>query len=329
MVSSTEQEPQRRRGRRTFGTVLTALLLVAAVGCGGGEQGGEAGEEGAEDTPEVTRIEGVGLQGPESVLHDEAADVYLVSNINGEPAAEDGNGFISRVSPDGTVSELKWIDGAAEGVTLNAPKGMAVIGDSLFVTDIDCVRIFMRTSGEPAGDFCIDGATFLNDVAVDQNETLYVTDTGSEESSGAVYRLRRDGARAEIASGAQLGGPNGITITPRGILVASLGTGEIYRLSGDGQKTPVAPASERRLDGLVFLPDERFYFSSWGDSAVYEVGTDGSVSRIVEGVAGPADMDYDAQRSRLLIPVLPGNALLMRPVDPPQTGGAADTTGGA
>lgn len=321
MESATNRRRSRSAVRGPGGALLVVAALAAASGaCGPGEQGDQA--EGGEAAAEMagTRIEGVGFQGPESVLHDAAADVYLVSNINGQPTAADGNGFISRVSPDGSVSELKWIDGAAEGVTLDAPKGMAIVGDSLYVTDIDCVRVFVRTSGEPADDFCIEDATFLNDIAVDQNQVLYATDTGGDDAPGAVYRLRRDGARATLASGAQLGGPNGITVSPRGILVVSVQSGEIYRLSADGQKTPVTPPSERRLDGLVFLPDERFYFSSWGDSAVYEVGTDGSVSRIIEGVAGPADMGYDAGRNRLLIPVLPGNALIFREVEPVQSG---------
>ena len=60
---------------------------------------------------------------PESALHDPEADVYLVSNINGGPCDRDDNGFISRVSPDGQVLDLKWIDGADPGVTLHAPKG--------------------------------------------------------------------------------------------------------------------------------------------------------------------------------------------------------------
>lgn len=325
MESATRRRRSTAVARRRGAVFLAAAALVLAGGaCGPGEQGAEQAEqEGDGATAEAagTRIEGVGFQGPESVLHDAEADVYLVSNINGQPTEADGNGFISRVSPGGTVSELQWIDGTSEGVTLDAPKGMAVIGDSLYVADIDCVRVFNRTSGEPVEDLCIDDATFLNDIAVDENQVLYVTDTGGgEDAPGAVYRLRQDGARATVASGAQLGGPNGITVTSRGILVVSVGSGEIYRLSADGQKTPVTPQSERRLDGLVFLPDERFYFSSWGDSAVYEVGTDGSVSAVVEGVAGPADMGYDAQRNRLLIPVLPGNALIFREIEPVQGG---------
>ena len=111
---------------------------------------------------------------PESALHDPEADVYLVSNINGGPGDRDDNGFISRVSPDGQVLDLKWIDGADPGVTLHAPKGSAVYGDRFYVADIDVVRRFDRTSGAPLGAWAVPNAGFLNDVAVGADGTVYV-----------------------------------------------------------------------------------------------------------------------------------------------------------
>lgn len=294
--------------------VLFALGLVA---CGG--SGGEDGAEGEEAASAVTdRLEEVGFRTPESVLHDAADDVYLVSNINGEPTARDDDGFISRVSPDGSVDSLKWVDGAAGDFTLNAPKGMAIVGDSLYVTDIDCVRVFVRSTGAHSHDVCFEEATFLNDLAVDENDVLYVTDTGTEETPGAVYRFTADGSRARLAEGEILGGPNGITFTPRGLLVVSFGSGEIYRLNAAGEQTPVAPRSDRQLDGIVFRDDQSFFFSSWGDSTVYQVGTDGAVSRIVENVAAPADIGYDVGRSRLLIPLFQDDAVLFADVEPEQ-----------
>ena len=83
--------------------------------------------------------------------------MYLVANINGGPSDKDGNGFISRISPEGEVIALKWIDGAAESVTpftLNAPKGMALTGDRLFVADIDVVRVFDRERGDWLDEVC-------------------------------------------------------------------------------------------------------------------------------------------------------------------------------
>jgi hypothetical protein len=81
-----------------------------------------------------------GWQTPESVLYDAESDVYLVSNINGTPLEADDNGFISKVTPDGKITELKWIDGAKDTIKLNAPKGMAISGGVLYVADIDTLH---------------------------------------------------------------------------------------------------------------------------------------------------------------------------------------------
>ena len=68
-----------------------------------------------------------GLATPESVYYDAAGDRYLVSNINGKPVDADNNGFISELTPDGGIKTPKWIEGGQKKVTLNAPKGMAVV----------------------------------------------------------------------------------------------------------------------------------------------------------------------------------------------------------
>ena len=72
--------------------------------------------------------------------------VYFVANINGSPLGKDGNGFISRLTRDGKVDSLKFIAGGRGGAVLNAPKGMAISGDTLWVADIDAARAFHKRS---------------------------------------------------------------------------------------------------------------------------------------------------------------------------------------
>ena len=271
------------------------------------------------------RLAGVGLATPESVLHDQEADVYLVSNINGNPLDEDDNGFISRVSPGGEVLELRWIDGAGDAVTLNAPKGMAISGDSLFVADVGCVRIFHRTEGVALGEVCIPGADFLNDMATDPRGAVHVTDTGMRagaagfEPSGsdAVWRLDAGGAATAVARGTELGGPNGIAFGPQGAVVVTFASGEVYRLQPDGTRESVVPGvASRQLDGVVFTPEGGLLVSSWGESAVLRVAPDGALSPAVENVEAPADIGFDATRSRVLIPLFMANEVLIREIVP-------------
>ncbi|MBI4715890.1 MAG: hypothetical protein HY760_08145, partial [Nitrospirae bacterium] len=74
---------------------------------------------------------------------------------------------------------LRFVEGGKSGVTLHAPKGLAVVGDVLYVTDIDAVRGFDKETGNVLHtiDLKKKGALFLNDLTVDDQGVLYVSDT--------------------------------------------------------------------------------------------------------------------------------------------------------
>jgi sugar lactone lactonase YvrE len=290
--------------------ILTAGL-AGAMACGGGDQAESA-------TPIV--VETAGLQTPESVLHDATADVYLVSNINGGPLDKDDNGFIARITPAGRVTELRWIDGADEAVTLHAPKGMAIIGDTLFVTDIDVVRLFHRVSGDPLGERAVAGATFLNDLAAGPAGTLYVTDTGLKagaegfEDSGtdAVYRYR-NGQWETVASGPGLGRPNGLAVTSEGITVVTFGSGAVYRLDpATGARTDLPMPEQGQLDGVVALADGSLLISSWRGEAVFRLLADGTYVVAADSLPAPADLGVDAERQRVLVPLFTQHKVVIR-----------------
>lgn len=311
----------RSRMSAPLGLKLCLGLLLAA-GCEGDaaentDEMGAAAPAVMAPAPDMT-IENVGFATPESVLHDTSADVYLVSNINGTPLDKDGNGFISRLSPAGEVLDLKWIDGGADGVTLNAPKGMAISNGQLFVADIDCLRVFDASTGAPAGEHCIEGATFLNDVAADNQSNIYFTDTGLDAAFGptgadAIYLLS-GGAVLPVVRGAELGHPNGITVMAGGIRVVTFGSGESYRVTPMGERVE-AVAIAGSLDG-VELSGDGFLVSSWDDQAVYHVMANGAREIVVEGVEAPADIGLDRTRNRILIPLFNGNAVWFRTMAP-------------
>lgn len=294
--------------------LLAGSGLVALSACGA------PAERAPEKLPEV--ISGVGLANPESVYYDSAADQYLVSNMNGNPLAKDGNGFIARIKPTGAVVALKWIDGTAPHVTLNAPKGMALVGDTLFVADIDAVRRFDRRSGRPLGAVHIPQASFLNDVVAGPHGTVYVTDTGlragrnGTRASGtdAVYRLTADGAEA-IVTGPNLGRPSGITIGPEGLTVVTRGSGSIYRIDpATGERTDLPMPDQGQLAGVVRLADGTLLISSWRARAVYRLSPEGRFTVAVDSVASPGDIGYDTKRGILLIPLLTKDEIVLRKI---------------
>src|SRR5829696_3949958 len=97
------------------------------------------------------------LQGPESARYDRDLDIWFVSNVNGTSVAKDNNGYISRLRPDGTPYNLKFIEGGKKGVTLNAPKGLSIIGDTLWVADVDFARAFNKRTGAALANVTIQG----------------------------------------------------------------------------------------------------------------------------------------------------------------------------
>jgi sugar lactone lactonase YvrE len=278
-----------------------------------------------------------GFATPECVLYDAADDVYFVSNIQGKPTEEDGNGFISRVHPDDKEQkEMNFIPkasaagGAPEAAPkvgakvveakLNAPKGLALVGNDLWVADINVVRIFDKKTGSAKAVVAIEGSTFLNDLASDEKGNVYVSDSGLKlgasgfEPTGtdAVYKI--DGKSRKVttlAKNAHMNRPNGLIVNKDGVWVAPFNGSELYLLGPKGEMTKPSKLPTGGLDGALFFAKSGAYaVSSWEGKAVYVGKPGGDWKVAVKGVSSPADIGFDSKRNRLLVPIFTENKLL-------------------
>ena len=291
------------------------VFLLSVAAC---DRAQDAGNTDAPLPAGAIELRDVGFQTPESVLHDSVADVYLVSNINGGGRDRDDNGFISRVSPDGQVLELNWIDGASPDVNLSAPKGSAIIGDSLFIADIDSIRVFDRNTGAFLRAFTVANATALNDLAVASDGALWVSDMGDGSPETAartgLHRIAPDGTSSMVASGAEITGPNGIAPHGDGVAVAAYRGTTLHHASAAGLGEVLAEIGGSRIDGLVALPDGSLLASSWEATSIFRVAPDGSATVAFDGLQSPADIGYDARRNRVLVPSFDGSWLRIYPL---------------
>jgi DNA-binding beta-propeller fold protein YncE len=328
-------EPERKRW------VLAAVLALATcVACRGSRPAAppsktpatpESPVESAAAQPVPTAlafappppqlVRDVGLEQPACVLYDAALDVYLVSNVNGDASARDGNGFISRLGPDGNVLELSWIQGGANGVTLDAPRGLAIAGDKLYVADIDTVRVFERTTGKPAGKLAFGPAFFVSDVAsAPAGDVLYVAERGGAKPGqparkavlAAIYAF--DGATSRLLrKGAELGEPAALAADDDGVWVVAK-SGALYRVRPDGTQDSVTQLPERGLTGLVRTRGGRLLVASAGASAVYVGKPEGPFEAFATELQAPGDIGYDERRSKLLVPLGADDAVYVQPV---------------
>ena len=274
----------------------TLVILVVAAGCGGTERASDAAS--VQDTTD--RVASVtGLSGPEAVRYDPRQDVWFIANFNGEPAG-DANGFISRVAADGTVEELRYMTGSARA-PLHGPRGMFIIGETLWVCDASGVHGFDRTTGTQLffRDFSRFEPGFLNDIAIGPDGVLYVSDTGRSR----IYRMAGEEITIAVED-PRLGPPNGITLDVDAgrLLIAGWGEGSGVRAwnPATGEITDVGTVTTGRFDGIELFAG-RIIVASQRDSSVHAI-VNGRQTPIIKTPGRPADIGIDTRRGRVAVP---------------------------
>lgn len=253
-----------------------------------------------------------GLKTPESFISDTSTGNYFISNINGGgPNGKDDDGFITKLDKDGKVIALAFIDGKNKEVTLNAPKGLDIIGDVLYVSDIDFVRGFDKESGKLLYDidFKAFNAVSLNDLTHDSQGNLYVSDW----MGNFIFKIETKNSHkvSTIAKGNALGGPNGLNVHPvSGKLInVTWETGKIQEIdSGGGIKILVEDRRFKNLDGIDFDNKGNMYVSSFTGGEIYKITPDLKVDVFLKGLTSPADINIDRKKNILLIPSFEGNS---------------------
>src|SRR3989338_207148 len=173
------------------------------------------GAEGACEKLTAAWESTVGFAQPESVVYDRERNQLYVSNMQGGFLEKDGNGYLSKVDMTGKVIVEKWIEG------LNSPKGLAIVASRLYITDIDELVEVDLEYDKIEKRFPAPGAKFLNDVAVDANGNVYVSDTLDNK----IYRLK-DGEFKVWVEGSELNSPNGLFAEADRLVVGTWGDPE-------------------------------------------------------------------------------------------------------
>src|SRR3954469_25308279 len=226
--------------------------------------------------------EATGFKSPESAVFDRAAGAIYVSNLASDPMQKDGNGFISKLAPDGKVVELMWVKG------LDSPTGLTLANGKLYAADVDQLVEIDPLKGEVTQRYPATGAKFLNDLAADPAGQVYASDMVTNSiwvlQNGKFTVLVQDDAlenpngllaedgRLVIASWGKMA-PDFSTTVPGHMKVLDLATKKISDL---GDPTPVG-----NLDGIE--PDGKggYFATDWVSGGLFHLSDTGKATHLL------------------------------------------------
>ncbi|HEY8993712.1 MAG TPA: hypothetical protein VIM71_03425 [Lacunisphaera sp.] len=272
--------------------LLACLVLVAIATCTSAQ------------TP-VLLWETSGFIGPESVVFDARRNEFYVSNMGtfGQTPVP-GDGFISRVSVDGQILELKWVTG------LEDPKGLALANGRLYVGDEPAMAEIDISAGKIVARYApADGWANFNDCTADAAGNVYVCsgrlDTVFRLSGGKFepwYKLDK----------AKTGGPNGLKAERDCLLLGGWSV-----LGADGKEqlghiSTVAYADKKlgrlgdqpvcHIDGLEPDGHGGYTVTDWLTGDVLHVSADGKPATLMQTGKGTADHTYLVEKKLLIVP---------------------------
>ena len=244
---------------------------------------------------------------PESVIFDSTNNVLYVSNITDHPFKKDGTGFISKVGLDGEILELKWID------KLNAPKGLTITNDKLYIADVDeLVEVDINTA-KITNKYKGYGSVCMNDVTHDKYGNVYVGDTYTD----TIYRLNQFGQLPSWFYSPQLA-PNGLHIDndEGNLIVASWGgvmegwgtpelQGNLKSINIHSKKLKdLGKKPIGNLDGIESDGKGSYFVTDWSGAKLYKINKNGSFKVLKEVGKGAADHEVILEQNLVIIPIM-------------------------
>ena len=162
-------------------------------------------------------------------------DTLLVSNVCGFD--KPGNGFLTLLDKDGNALDWRVVS------ELDAPLGMALTRGQLYVVDMNRVRIFRWPGFEPLSEIALE-TKVANDIAVGDDDSIYVTDS----ARGEVVVISPELEQSVLTGEPQFPGANGIHVNNDDLWV---GGGRLWHVDlRDNAVTTIGPLSIGGIDGI-------------------------------------------------------------------------------
>lgn len=277
---------------------LATILAIGFFGCSGTRTSASRSPVQLEQAWATEPV----LKTPESVLHDQSRNLLYVSNINKiNRESRDGDGFISRLSPEGRVQDLYWVTG------LNDPKGMGLHNNVLYVADLNQIVSIATQTGSILARYDVPGAKFLNDITVDASGTVYASDSDMRK----IFQLR-NGQVSEWLGTMTEERPNGLLMENNRLISADFNSGNIRFINPQTKAYTDWANGIVGADGIVSDGKGGYFISSWHGEVYYvnEKGEKWNVVNTREQKINAADIEYLQRDNLLLVPTFNDNRVV-------------------
>jgi len=254
----------------------------------------------------------LGFKTPESFIIDPSTGIFYVSNSNGSPGVRDRNGFISKIVP-GNPQEIDhhFVVSGQGGATLNAPTGLAIIGNELWATDIDTVKRFDKSNGRFIGGIDLSGlgARLLYGLAEGPDGLVFVSDP-TADTIFSIDRTHSHQAQILVRE-PNFGGPTGLKYDPvhNRLVAVTQNPGKIYGVDLKGKIRTLFHRRFKQLVGVDFDREGNLVFSARGEGKIYRLSNYSQLETIREHLITPTGISYDFTHHRILVPSEKGNMI--------------------
>jgi len=236
----------------------------------------------------------------ESVKFDAVSNCLYAACINGKPSEKDSNGFISKLDLNGKILKLKWCNG------LDAPKGMGILNNHLFVTNIDqIVEINIQTS-KIINRYKVNNAKFLNDIDVDSIQNIVFV---SDMATGIIYQLQNEKISI-LSQDTSLQKCNGLYFLKNELFVGT--QSGVKRININTASVSSYIIHLGGIDGLEWFSKDKFLVSNWsGEVDMINPESDKLIifDTTSKGI-NAADIEYIPEKKMLLVPTFFDNRVM-------------------
>ncbi len=226
---------------------------------------------------------------PESVLIADKEKLLYISEIGpGNASAFDQNGGVGKLSMDGKPIDLNWITG------LHSPKGLARIGNELYVADLTELVVIDIKKGKIIKKYPVEGAGMLNDVTASDKGVIYFSDSRTKK----IHQIVNQQLSTYMEN---VPGVNGLKAIGDELYI--LGGKRFFKVDVHKKETDIAQLPQAG-DGLEPIGNGDFLATSWSGYIFY-VGKDGQVETLLdshEPRVNIADIAYDQAKKILYVP---------------------------